>query len=150
MYTQVPLLLFLLANTGASEAAWSPGAISRVASHAHQRAARRSASLAKDLRVSFKGIFAVEQNTTQAVANSRMYCVNQPASFPQGNNTGSGTSTIVFGATSTSGPRSTSRPTGTSTATGSGATPSSTLPASPWTLKESWVSWFVASHMQGN
>lgn len=159
MYLHLPLLLFLLAHAAQSEAnvlARSSESIVRVATRAHRRAVKGSAGLARDLRLSFRGILADTQQPA-AISNSRIYCVSSSGFSSGGNGSeiaNGGTTSVGFepistnvpfsGSSSGSSASSTSKltgTTGTGTATGSGSKPTSSAGAtsSPWKIVQSYV-----------
>ncbi|PSS37199.1 hypothetical protein PHLCEN_2v970 [Hermanssonia centrifuga] len=158
MYLHLPLLLFLLAHATQSEAnvlARSSESIVRVATRAHRRAVKGSAGLARDLRLSFRGILADTQQPA-AISNSRIYCVSSSGFSSGGNGSeiaNGGTTSVGFepistnvpfsGSSSGSSASSTSKltgTTGTGTATGSGSKPTSSAGAtsSPWKIVQSY------------
>lgn len=154
MYIHVPLILFLLANVAATDAsllARSSDSLVRAATRAHKHAIQRSAGLAKDLRLSFRGLLAVDSQQQQqqqpaAVGNSRVYCVNSAGTGLTGNGTnvigsGDGTSTVSSGSKPTSAGASSGKGAPTaSSASGGGATPTgSPSPQSPWKMAQSYV-----------
>lgn len=145
MYFNIPLILFLLAHVAQSDAnllARSSDSIVRAASRAHRHAVKRSAGLARDLRLSFRGILAADTQQPAAIGNSRVYCVNSPApGLTAGNGTnvsnGNGTSSISFGPV----PTSKGSPTGSKTSSQPGSTPTTAPSASsPWSMIQSYVS----------
>ncbi|KAI0700408.1 concanavalin A-like lectin/glucanase domain-containing protein [Cytidiella melzeri] len=134
-----PLLLLILGTVYPSDAnilARGTESFARIATKAHRQAARRSAGLARDIRLSFRGLLAEQPQDTQAAATSRVYCVNSPGLAS--NNTSpalSGGTTIVSGpAGTTVGSKATA--TASTGALPTGASSSSL--SSPWKLKQSY------------
>ncbi|KAI0762075.1 concanavalin A-like lectin/glucanase domain-containing protein [Irpex lacteus] len=130
MYLHLPLLLFLLASVSPSDAnifARGTESFTRIAAKAHRHAAHRSAGLARDLRLSFRGLLAEQPQGAQTVANSRVYCVNAPG-LSANNNT---SPVISNGTTIVSGPSPTS-------SGGKASATASPAPSSPWKLKQSY------------
>ena len=116
MHLPIHLLLFLL-NLMPSQGYSTPShAIKRL----HNTAIRRSAGLARDLRIALQPILVVK--TTNGSSSSNVYCITSKSSKNPGggnrNGTGNGSNTTRGSATSTAG----------------GAVPTQT---SPWTLIES-------------
>ncbi|KAI0344060.1 hypothetical protein BDW22DRAFT_1355344 [Trametopsis cervina] len=140
MHLHLPLVLALLAAVPPSDAnlfARGSESFVKIATKAHRHAAKRSAGLARDLRLSFRGLLAEQSPGAQAVANSRVYCVNSPGLAS--NNTspafGNGTSPAISGPGTSTGAK------GSATASHSPATPtgnSSSAASSPWKLKQAY------------
>ena len=151
MYLHLLLLLFFLATIPPSDAnifARGTESFARIATNAHRHAARRSAGLARDLRLSFQGLLAEQPQGVQAVANSRVYCINSPG-LSASNST---SPAIVNGTTVVSGPVFTSasssvgrKPTSTASS-GSASATASSAPSSPWKLKQNYVSLAMPLH----
>lgn len=139
MHLSLSIVFFLLALVGASNAnifARGSESFVRAAAQAHRSAAKRSAGLARDLRLSFRGLL-IEQQPSSAITNSRVYCVNSPG-LPARN------STTVTGDNSTTGPSPSATGKGGSPAskasTGAQSSPTPTPSSSPWKLKQQYVS----------
>ena len=153
MYIHIPLILFLFANVAQTDAnllSRSSESLVRVAARAHKHAIKRSSGLARDLRLSFRGILATDtQQQPAAIGNSRVYCVNSPGPALSGNGTnqigsGNGTS-ISSGSKSTSSGSAQASSIGSSkgspTSSTSASTPTgSPTPASPWKIAQQYVS----------
>ena len=147
MYFHVPLALCLLVHVVQSDASLlgvASESIVRAATHAHRHAAKRSAGLARDLRLSFRGILAADSQQQPAdIGKVRVYCVNSASSGLTGNGTNaapaSGSATISFGVSPTSSGVS-SKGAGSRTSAASGSPTPSTAASSPWKLLESYVS----------
>ena len=141
MYLPFFLALSFLAIASPSEAsilARGSEFFVHAATKAHRRAARHSAGLARDLRLSFGGLLAARQQSS-SVASSRLYCVNYsglPAASNATNIVGGGNPTTVK---SGSRPSATTKP-GSGTATGSQSSATSTSQSSPWKLQQQYVS----------
>lgn len=133
MRIPTPLLLLVLAQTSSLAEAFSPHhSFSKATERIHKFAKRKSASLARDLRVVFQGIKS--DTGTDSGSSHRVYCV-RPSSDPfaaiKGNSTSPATAT-----TSGTASRTASR-TGSSTGTATRApVPSAT---SAFKLVESHV-----------
>lgn len=149
MHFHVPFMLFLLAHVAPSDAGLlgvTSESIVRAATAAHRHAAKRSAGLARDLRLSFRGILAADSQQQPAdISKARVYCVNSPSPGLTSNGTnvspGNGTTTISFGAAPTSsGVSSKGGSTGTKTSSASGSATPSPAASSPWKMLESYVS----------
>lgn len=144
MYPRLHLLFFLLATVVPSDAnvlARGSESFVRAATQAHRRAAKRSASLARDLRLSFRGLLT-EQQPSSPAANSRVYCVNSPL-LPASNGThvgGGNATTVIFGPSSSATSPATPTKAGTSTAAGNHPTGTPAPASSPWKLKQQYVS----------
>ncbi|KAI0090040.1 concanavalin A-like lectin/glucanase domain-containing protein [Irpex rosettiformis] len=143
MRLHLPLLLCLFTTISPADAnifARGTESFARIASKAHRHAARRSAGLARDLRLSFQGLLAEQPQGAQSVANSRVYCVNSPGLSSNTNN--NDTSPAIGNATTViSGPSFTSSSGGKASGTASSGRASATAssaPSSPWKLKQSY------------
>jgi len=127
-------LAFCLLSASSSEATL----FSRAANRIHHAAAKRSASLARDIRSVLNNVL-IEQPIIGPETGNRVYCVanpngqiplSSPTPTAGGNTTGGGNGIIV--SSITSGSSSSRRPSPTSS---SGASPVPT-PTSDWTLAE--------------
>ncbi|KIP03265.1 glycoside hydrolase family 16 protein [Phlebiopsis gigantea 11061_1 CR5-6] len=145
MYLHAPAVLVLLIHAAYADASLfgtTSESIARVATRAHRHAVKRSAGLARDLRLSFRGILATDSQPAD-VSNARVYCVNSPSSGLTGNGTniagGNSTTSISHSVSATSvATSSKGSATGSKTASASAtATPSATA-SSPWKILESY------------
>ena len=130
MYVHVPLVLFLLATVAPADAnllARGSDSLARAATRAHRHVSKRGASLARDIRLSVRGILANDAQQPATVGSARVYCVSQPSPGVLPNN-GTGTSPAGPSGTATS-------PTGTSPSPSASASSSS----SPWKLLQTYV-----------
>ncbi|KAH7929380.1 hypothetical protein BV22DRAFT_1102515 [Leucogyrophana mollusca] len=123
MYSQLPLLAFLLANAAPSSAGLFSGSshtLHLATHHAHKVAIKHSAGLARDLRVALRGVLDVQSPSSP---NQNVYCVSS----------GGGVSVPV-------GSSNTSSPSATTSAAGSQPTTSgsSTAPSSPWKVVDQY------------
>ncbi|EKM60708.1 glycoside hydrolase family 16 protein [Phanerochaete carnosa HHB-10118-sp] len=139
MYLHIPLVLFL-ASTGTVDAsllARSHDSLVRAATRAHKHAVKRSAVLARDLRLTFRDILAADsQQQPASIGNSRVYCVNSPA---PGLTNSNGTNVNGNRPTGTASASSHGAFTGTATTTASaGSSTSSPAASSPWNLVQSY------------
>lgn len=134
MHFHVPFLLALLINVAPSDANLLARSTETVL-RAHKHAVKRSAGLARDLRLAFNGIL-VEQNK---LGSSRVYCVSSPSD--NGSTLTNGTSPNPSSpATFAPNPTSTGSK-GSSSSTTSGAAPTgSSSASSPWKLSQNFVS----------
>ncbi|KIP03264.1 glycoside hydrolase family 16 protein [Phlebiopsis gigantea 11061_1 CR5-6] len=126
MYVHVPLILFLLANaappTDASLIARGSESLARAATRAHRHIFKRGAGLARDIRLSVRGILANDAQQPAAIGSARVYCVNQPSPGLLPNN---GTAT------------SPANPVGTATSPPSPSASASSS-SSPWKLLQTY------------
>ncbi|CAL1696723.1 unnamed protein product [Somion occarium] len=132
MHFHVPFLLALLINVAPSDANLLARSTETVL-RAHKHAVKRSAGLARDLRLAFNGIL-VEQNK---LGSSRVYCVSSPSD--NGSTLTNGTSPNPSSpATFAPNPTSTGSK-GSSSSTTSGAAPTgSSSASSPWKLSQNF------------
>ena len=134
MHLYTPLVLLLVAQAGQADASlWSRS--TDLVTRARHHAVKRSAGLARDLRLSFQGILAVDQPASSG--NSKIYCVSSSS----GLTSGSGTSGGENAGGASAGFSSVSSATGTAGATAATSTGStSTNATSLYKLKQSYVS----------
>lgn len=163
MRIHYPLIVFLLANAGPSDAslfARGTESLARAANKLHHRAAKRSAGLASDLRRAFSGMYAQELATGTG-GSQRVYCVNNAGSPALGSGANStspanGTSSSsmsssspVQSATAAAG---SSSQTSTKHSTSSTASPPATTSSaqSPWKLTKNYVRDLRSGAMSGD
>ncbi|KAF9454982.1 glycoside hydrolase family 16 protein [Macrolepiota fuliginosa MF-IS2] len=108
--------------------------IPRAIQKAHTFAAKRTHTLARDLRVAFGGVLVSRDDTISSTAKRVVYC--KPKQVPFGVPTGGGTSG-GNGTTSAHGSPSTSA-SGTKTATSIQPSATVAVPDSPWKLQQSY------------
>lgn len=145
MRLAVPAIL-LFAGTGIAEAsllARGHESLVHAATQAHKHAVKRSARLARDLRLTFRDMLVTDaQQHPASIGNSRIYCVNSPApGLTSGNGThviGNGTSTSVSGPTATPSNHGPSTGAGTGTSTSASGSATSAPASSPWKIVQSY------------
>lgn len=141
MYLYLPWLLLLSALLPFTDA-HPQNPVARAANQIHRRAIKRSAGLARDIRVAFGGMVLDKRANG---APGKVYCVNNPnfngTTLPNANDNGNGTSN-ASPQSSTHPPRSSSSGHGSPSATGSSGSPAtptgSAASSSPWKLKQSY------------
>lgn len=138
LYKCLPLSLMLLTADliSPAETRLVPGTLQRV----HKFASKHTRSLAKDIRLAFGGVLVPRDSASIPPAQHVVYCKTKQAPFNAGPTNGNHTTTVVSGV---SGSMSASK---TSTTSGR-ASPTSTVPDSPWKLQQSYVSILIHTHL---